>query len=412
MKKVLFISPTPTHSTNAGNRAHIKSLVAFFKDHYFDVHFLYLGYENYSQEEMNNYFENDKLTVITKELLYLNRKNPAYFGRKFSRLFSHYKRKLQFYRNNISKDQFLYNSEVDYYFPPYAKKVIGQLKTKHSFDIVVCEYASMSKALTLFNKNVFKILDTHDVFTDRYKVYLDNHLKPEWISLYKDEESKALARAHLVLAVKEKDQLFFSNCCNRDIAMFNAIPEIIKLPARAFEQKLLYVASGNDINKATISYFINDVFPEILLVYPDARLLIGGSICEQISVENPNIILSGVVTNMKDFYSSGDIVINPETSGTGYKVKSLEALAYGMPLVSTRNGATGAIHPFSHHFFIAEDINDFAPLIIKIFGNPAQLNGVAQKAHEWVAQYKKSIEKNITGKLNLSHVLKQKDAVS
>ncbi len=400
MKKVLFISPTPTHVSNAGNRLHIKSLAAFFKVQHCDVDFLYLRYEDFDQEGMFVFFEG-RLTVVPREVLYDNQKTLLYILKKCNSVVARNYRRMQLRLGNISPQQFLYNSELDQHFPHFAIDCIKKLAAKKKYDIVVCEYASMSKALDFFGNNVFKILDTHDVFADRYKVYLNNNLAPDWVSLYKDQEKKAIKRADLVLAVSEKDECFFRENYETNTAIYNAIPAIVKMPPRAFEYKLLYIASGNDINVATLDFFIKEVFPTILQAYPQTQLLVGGNICERVIISSANIKLTGQWLNVGDFYAMGDIVINPETSGTGYKVKALEALAFGMPLVTTRAGGEGTLTPFNDHLFLSETIDGFAEIVIRLFKNLQLLPKVSTQAQLWVKEYRHEMLANLSSKLPL-----------
>jgi len=393
-KKILFISPTPTHPTNAGNRQHIKSLVSFFKEQNWEVHFLYLAYEDFNYEGMYSFFGNN-LHVVSKAELYQNRKTIDYVTKKLYGIFFRFIRKFQYNLGSITKNQFIYNSEVDYNFSVFVKPIINALQKEHDFTVVVCEYAFVSKSLELFDKSVFKILDTHDRFTNRYQTYLNNKSKPSWVSLFEKQEKKALKRADLILAVNQNDAEYFSKLSGKKTLIFNYIPEIVKLPKKLPGKKLLYIASANDINLVTITLFIEKIFPLILKQHPGTTLIIGGSICEKLTVQHSNIFIKGKFENLASFYSSGDIVINPEISGTGYKIKAMEALSYGMPLVATRDGAAGAIHPDMQHLIMVENEDDFAKAVIHLLEHPEKLETLHINAHEWIKNWKHNIEKDL-----------------
>jgi len=399
MKNVLFISPTPTHPTNAGNRAHIKSLVAFFKEQNYDVHFLLLAYEDYDRKAMADFFGKN-LVIVDRKCIYQNKKTGIYILWKAARKVNTLKRKIQRFIGKISNDQYLYNNEVDNYFSVFAGAEIRKQAKTNKYDIVVCEYASMSKSLTYFGKEVFKILDTHDLFIDRFKIFLKSGMKPSWISLFKDQEQKAIRRADLVLAVQENDKKKLTTLTNVDIAVYNYVPEIVMLPKRIFEKKLLYLASGNKINIASIYFFIEKIFPLLLDTDPDTTLIIGGEICDFLEIKNHNVVLHGKVNEVKDFYCLGDIVINPEKDGTGYKVKALEALAHGMPLVSTSAGAAGVSEPFQNHLFIADEHEEFALAIRNIFYDQQILKTTSLNAQRWIKDYKGKITNGL-----LTHIL-------
>ena len=57
-----------------------------------------------------------------------------------------------------------------------------------------------------------------------------------------------------------------------------------------------------------------------------------------------DIRLLGHVENLAEFYNSVDVVINPVEFGTGLKIKSVEGLAFGKPLITTPEGVVGLGH--------------------------------------------------------------------
>ena len=392
--KILFISPTPVFPANAGNRQHIKSLIDFFKQYNWEVHFLYLALEDYNEVEMKDFFA-DKLYIIHKEEIYQKKKTIQYIFSKAVSSFNKVKRRVQYYAGIISGNQLLYNNEVDNYYSAFVNKAIKKIQQTHSFKYVVCEYAFISKSLKLFDHSVFKILDTHDRFTDRFQKYLDVQQKPTWVSLFKSQESKAVKRADLVLAANADDTVWFSKLGAGKTAIFNYAPSIINLTDKVPVKTLLYLASDNENNLASIQYFIDHIFPEIIRVHPDVLLRIGGSICKKLTIQHKNIILQGYINDQASFYGSGDIVINPELSGTGYKVKAMEALSYGMPFVATTAGAAGVLTDVNDHLFIANNPEEFANTIHKLFMYPILMKETSVKAHQWMMNYKENITNNL-----------------
>jgi glycosyltransferase involved in cell wall biosynthesis len=397
---VLFISPTPTHPANAGNRQHIKSLVNFFKERNWEVHFLYLAYEDYDEEQMQSFF-GANFHVISKSDLFQSRKTFDYVVKKIKTVIGKQIRKLQFFSGSITNDQLKYNNEVDNYFSVFIKPKIKTLQREYHFTAVVCEYAYLSKALTFFDKAVLKMIDTHDRFTDRFQSYLDNNLQPAWISLFKAQERKALRRADVVLAVNKEEAEYFSNLSGTKTTVFNYVPAVLSLPQKPLEKKLLYIASDNVINLATIQLFIKNTFPLILKKHPGTTLIIGGSICKKLKAEAKNIVLHGTVEELKSFYALGDIVINPETSGTGYKVKVMEALSFGMPMVATKAGAVGVMDPWQDHLLIGDSPEGFAHCVDLLFSNPELLKQTSGNARNWILNYKKNMKETLISTISV-----------
>ncbi len=393
-KKILWVSPTPTHPTVAGNRVHIRSLASFLRSQGLVLHFLYLAYEDYDVEALKAFW-GEELYVVEKAGLFKKEFLPLYYINRIRRRLVHAARYFQRLTGKIGKQEYQYNTETDDHFPAAVAPFIKKLHQKNRYDIVICEYVFMSKALTLFDKHIFKILDTHDCFTNRFKVYLENNLEPSWVSLYKDQEKKALDRADLVISVQEKEKLYFESISSAKVIQYGYMPDVNRLPDRVFEQKLLYLAADNAINHLTLSYFIENMMPIITQQYPDMKLLVGGSVCKTFHQPHLNIEYMGEFKDAADFYSLGDIAINPEPKGTGYKIKTLEALAYGLPLVCTSVGAAGAIDPFLDHIFIADDPEAFAAIIGRLFNDPDLRRQTADNAITWITQYKERLRNNL-----------------
>lgn len=66
----------------------------------------------------------------------------------------------------------LYIYSVDDWYDLATDKFLLQLQEKEKFDTVIAEYVFLTKALENFSDRVLKIVDTHDIFTNRHKVYL------------------------------------------------------------------------------------------------------------------------------------------------------------------------------------------------------------------------------------------------
>jgi glycosyltransferase involved in cell wall biosynthesis len=298
-------------------------------------------------------------------------------------------------KGKVNALQYKHNSEADIHFPSLAIPLIRQLHQKHHFNAVICEYVFMSKSLTFFDDKVFKILDTHDCFTDRFKVYVDNNVTPTWVSLYKDQERKALDRADLVIAVQENEKAYFKELSNTEVIRYSYVPDFPPLPGRDFEKKLLYFASDSVINHKTLEWFIEACWPSILERHPSASLLIGGSICRTFASDHLNVVLKGEVDHPEDFYRLGDVAINPERKGTGFKIKTLEALAFGLPLVSTGIGAAGVTEPFMDHILVADEAGLFIEHINRLFEDAGYRVAIGENAIKWIVQYKAALTQSL-----------------
>lgn len=336
-KRVLIISPTPTHPTNAGNRVGVLNIVNYFIRNDCKIFFCYINLENYSHNDMLSYFDGN-FKLIEKD--FLRKRSIYHLFQKFISKLIRVKYWIKFKASLISENEWKYNTSLDGLVDRHTIKSVQQL-SKQNWDIVVCEYVWISKLLTLFPKKTLKIIDTHDKFTNRFEIYNKMNIKPDWISLHAKEELEGLSRADLIITLNDNDTNYFKSKMNNRVCKFHFVPKINAVKQKKFSYTLLYLASDNLNNVSSITKFIKEVYPILKKEESQIKLLIGGSICDKLKVEEESIVLKGKIENPFDFYSLGDIAVNPEISGTGFKIKVMEAISYGIPVISSEIGRLG-----------------------------------------------------------------------
>src|SRR5690606_19927881 len=92
-----------------------------------------------------------------------------------------------------------YRFGIDEWYDPAIDRHARAFLSGVRPDAVMVEYVYLSKVLECFPDTVHKLLDTHDVFTDRHRRYLANGERPQWFSTSAREEARALGRAHTVI---------------------------------------------------------------------------------------------------------------------------------------------------------------------------------------------------------------------
>ena len=370
MKKVLIISPTPTHPQNAGNRSRIYNTSATLINEGLEVHFLFVEYESADVAAMQKFW-GDKLHILSE---------PAPGVRnvqgKIINKISHYisRAKLVYYRLKYGRPYSTYNRLVDDNYCFKLDEVVKKLHNEFEFDIVLVEYVYLSRVLLNFGKSVVKLIDTHDILTDRFKIFLDKGLSPQWYSLYKEEERKGLNRADFCIAIQEREKVELSKITTRKILLFGhtvIVPEYNN-PEPLFDKRLIFVASDNFINIEGINHFIKAIFSTIKEQHRDIKLLLAGSIinARKDIIEDKNIYFIGQKEDIGEAYKAADIVINPVRIGTGLKIKSIEAMAYGKPFVSFKSGISGMESLVDFEFcLISNSDNEFMNHVLLLIEN-------------------------------------------
>lgn len=133
-------------------------------------------------------------------------------------------------------------------------------------------------------------------------------------------------------------------------------------------------------------YLSEHILPKL----QNCKLLISGSsptqVVKEIANSNPNIELTGWVDDIRDSYARGKIFVAPMFIGTGMQNKLLEAMAMGLPCVTTSlaNDAIKGVH--GEHIFVAETKEEFIQVIQELLENEALRTKIGQNAKEFVQQ--------------------------
>ena len=179
-------------------------------------------------------------------------------------------------------------------------------------------------------------------------------------------EAGLLARFDVVFAVSEPDRATLS-------ALVPTGPEIALLPNVAdptlldrpeltppLEPVLLFLATLSwPPNAEGLSRFLGDDLPALLERVPDARLVVAGSGAPGRLVrrvhESRGAEFAGPVDDDEVLYRRARCFVDVGVGGSGTKVKVLNALARGLPVVTGPDGAAGLEVSSGEHLLVAED---------------------------------------------------------
>jgi hypothetical protein len=234
--------------------------------------------------------------------------------------------------------------DIDDWYDQRVSDLVEKLCRRYDFSICLSNYVWFSKVLEAVPAHTQKIIDTHDVFGDRHVVAREAGMEPSWFYTTKELEASGLARADLILAIQDEEKTYFESITDKPVEVMGYVvpPQIIVKRKRLDGEKLRvgYIGSANPFNVQSILALQEEIVrhPEVL---SGAELCLAGTICESIKKHNEIFDIIGKVDELDDFYREVDLVINPMVGGTGLKIKSLEALSYGLPLVGTVDAMVG-----------------------------------------------------------------------
>ncbi|HVP00587.1 MAG TPA: glycosyltransferase [Bryobacteraceae bacterium] len=146
---------------------------------------------------------------------------------------------------------------------------------------------------------------------------------------------------------------------------------------------LLFLGSFRHLpNQEALTWFLCDVFPKVRAAEPRARLIVIGSDPppRHSLPEAEAIDLIGFVDDVHEPLKRYALFVCPILSGSGVRVKLLEAFAAGIPVVSTRLGAEGLADNDGDLCALADDASSFADHIVRLVRDPEAAAQMAERA--------------------------------
>ena len=135
---------------------------------------------------------------------------------------------------------------------------------------------------------------------------------------------------------------------------------------------VLFVGSMDyHANIDAVLWFYRVAWPEIARKHPGVQFTIVGRdpVPEILALQSSRIQVTGTVEDMRPFYASAAAAIAPIRTGSGTRLKILEAMAAGVPVVSTRLGVEGLDAQDDVHLLLAEDGLETAAAIDRILSS-------------------------------------------
>jgi len=160
-------------------------------------------------------------------------------------------------------------------------------------------------------------------------------------------------------------------------------------PTKAFSKEIIFCGSlAYSPNVDGIHWFYKRVWPLINEADSDISLTIigrGGN-PETFSMlsSDPRVKFVGEVSEVQPYYQKAGVAIVPLRVGSGTRLKILEAMSLGNPVVSTTIGAEGLKVVNGEHIFIADDPADFTKAIIHLLSDSHAFNQTRTSARKLV----------------------------
>jgi polysaccharide biosynthesis protein PslH len=211
-------------------------------------------------------------------------------------------------------------------------------------------------------------------------------------------EGRACSRAQVVLAVSEQDKQALKMVADESTPI-EVVP--ITVDAEHFTSilnarnpqpdRLLTIGTMFWMpNSQGVSWWLHGGYELLRTICPDLTYDIVGArpprALQLLAVRYEGVTLHGYVADTLSFWTRASALAVPILSGGGVRVKILEAMAMGVPVVSTTIGCEGLNVRTGEHLLVADTPEAFAHAIAKILRDKALAVRLAQNARQLILE--------------------------
>jgi glycosyltransferase involved in cell wall biosynthesis len=244
--------------------------------------------------------------------------------------------------------------------PALARRLAEELSVPHAAGVLACRLVMAPLALALSEQlGVPFLIDADDADAAYFGERRDTAPAEYWDRVGR----MCLPRAALVLAASNETGRWLSQ--RYDIARVTAVmPNAVTVPPWSGlgrppgRGRLLFVGNlGYAPNVEGLSWFIESVLPRLA---PEVTLDVVGSGGDVRALSHPRVTFHGWVHDLGPHYEAADAVVAPIFSGSGTRIKVLEAFAHGRPVVATAKAVEGIGASDRTHLRVVDDAQAFA----------------------------------------------------
>ncbi|MEI6575013.1 MAG: glycosyltransferase family 4 protein [Bacteroidota bacterium] len=282
----------------------------------------------------------------------------------------------------------------------FAQKLTRILK-EDNFDIIQLETLYMCPYIPLIRRNSKAkiVLRTHNIEHMIWEEIARDSRNPikRWYLSYlarklKTFEIDALHDADGIAAITDPDADYIRSQASEvpvETIHFGIFPEEYKndFKPQSLPRDIFHIGSMNWLpNEEGIRWFLKDVMPYVHHLHDDLKLYLAGRMMPDwlLNYGRNNVVIVGEVENAVEFMTQHGIMIVPLFSGSGVRIKIVEAMLAGRAVISTSKGAQGLSCRDGENIMIADTRDDFVSAISKCLADPAFAVRLGENARKYI----------------------------
>lgn len=266
------------------------------------------------------------------------------------------------------------------------------------YDIVQVEHWHMAEVLGKIKSNIFKTIDApgmvEEIVEFRTKTKEMSFFKKRELARSRKLERRTYGYADLIITVSEKgkqivaDSSLHHNCMAIPIAM--DIDFFKDFPARHEDNTLLFYGGlSSDQNTTAFSRLWDHIYPLVKKRVPGAKLLVVGSHPPPFIKDLHNgrdVIVTGYVEDVREHISRAKVKILPMKMAVGFRGRSVEVMAMGVPIIGTHNALDCLEMDNELAELVTDDNERMAESAVRLLTDPGYYEKMSTLAVDFVSR--------------------------
>jgi len=283
----------------------------------------------------------------------------------------------------------------------FAQKLIEILRN-NTFDIIQLEMLYMATYLDVLRKysKAPVVLRAHNIEHKIWERIADNCQNP-FKKLYLNHLYRALKRFEIGILNKMDGIVAITPVDARNLDRLSHSTNIISIPfginldtlperpVQPDKPSLFHIGTMNWYpNEESIKWLIEEVWPLVSKRLPELELHLAGRYMPEwlLKLDVPHITVDGEVPDVWEYMQRFSIMVVPLFSGSGIRIKIVEAMAAGKAIITTAIGAEGINYENGQHLLIAKDAGSFSDAILRLYNDKALRDSLGINARKLIAK--------------------------
>lgn len=288
---------------------------------------------------------------------------------------------------------------LDDFGDPHDQRWLQAVVREARPEVVLVQYLRLSWSIGAVNVALDRthrprfVLDTHDVQHERRRRFHAAGQAHD-IKVTRSQEVLALRRFDLVLAIQGRDQALLSTMTapGRVIVAMHPVQAAVqpRPPREPGPLRLLFFGSDMGPNVEAATHLLRRLMPAASQRAPgQLRFTVAGSVCSALPPQGASaeVRMLGFVNDLSALMAAHDVMVAPIFTGGGLKIKIVEALASGLPVLTSPLGAEGIESAQGEGLVIAVGDDAFVETLATWAADLALLPPQGERARAWVARH-------------------------